>query len=96
MRLMSETLAVRDAKARLSELIARAARGEDIVITQDGHAVARLVSVQATGSMAGDDKGATELSAITTALCDLRGEVAAEGGALRLADILKWRDEGRH
>ncbi len=33
-----------DAKARLSELLDRVARGEQIVITRHGKAVARLVS----------------------------------------------------
>jgi prevent-host-death family protein len=36
---------VRNAKARLSELLDRAAKGEEIVITSDGRPKARLVAV---------------------------------------------------
>ena len=36
---------VRNAKARLSELLDRAARGEEIVITSDGKPKARIVSI---------------------------------------------------
>jgi prevent-host-death family protein len=38
---------VRGAKARLSELLDRAARGEEIVITSDGKPKARLVAIEA-------------------------------------------------
>lgn len=37
---------VRTAKAKLSELLDRAARGEEVVITSDGRAKARLVAVR--------------------------------------------------
>lgn len=37
---------VRQAKARLSELLDRAARGEEIIITSDGRPKARLVAVE--------------------------------------------------
>ena len=36
---------VRNAKARLSELLDRAANGEEVVITSDGRPKARLVAV---------------------------------------------------
>lgn len=44
---MSETLSVPDAKARLAELIDRAAAGEEIIISQDGRPMARLVPMPA-------------------------------------------------
>ncbi len=37
---------VRTAKAKLSELLDRAAKGEEVVITSDGRAKARLVAVR--------------------------------------------------
>jgi prevent-host-death family protein len=37
---------VRKAKAKLSELLDRAAKGEEVVITSDGRAKARLVAVR--------------------------------------------------
>jgi prevent-host-death family protein len=45
-----ETVTIREAKARLSELIAKACRGEEIVITRGSKPVVRLVAVsQALG-----------------------------------------------
>ncbi len=37
---------VRGAKAKLSELLDRAARGEEIIITSDGKPKARLVAIE--------------------------------------------------
>ena len=37
---------VRGAKAKLSELLDRAARGEEIIITSDGRPKARLVAIE--------------------------------------------------
>jgi prevent-host-death family protein len=37
---------VRGAKARLSELLDRAARGEEIIITSDGRPKARLIAIE--------------------------------------------------
>jgi len=42
---MSEQVNVQDAKTRLSELLSRAARGEDIVIARSGKPIARLVAI---------------------------------------------------
>ena len=52
----SSTISLADAKARLSELIARAEAGEEIVVTRHGQPVARITAVrppkQAIPSMA--------------------------------------------
>ena len=40
---MSRTVDVGDAQAQLSDLIARAEEGEDVVVTRDGVPVARIV-----------------------------------------------------
>lgn len=42
---------VRAAKARLSELLERAAAGEEIVITSDGRPKARLIGLAGTGAV---------------------------------------------
>ena len=42
---MSRTVDVGDAQAQLSNLIARAEEGEDVIITRDGVPVARIVPV---------------------------------------------------
>jgi prevent-host-death family protein len=39
-------IAVSDAKARLLDLVRRAERGEEVVLTRHGQAIARLVSVR--------------------------------------------------
>ncbi|MFV0513951.1 MAG: type II toxin-antitoxin system Phd/YefM family antitoxin [Jhaorihella sp.] len=41
---------IAEAKAKLSELIAAAERGEDVVIARGGRPIVRLVSAQAKGS----------------------------------------------
>jgi prevent-host-death family protein len=41
-----------EAKTKLSQLVARAQAGEDIVISRDGKAVARLVRIEPSGSRA--------------------------------------------
>jgi len=46
------TVGIFEAKNRLSELIARAARGEEIVITRRGEHVARLLPPQALDTSA--------------------------------------------
>ena len=43
---MSETVDIEDAKARLSQLVDRAANGEEVVITRNGRPVARLVGLR--------------------------------------------------
>jgi antitoxin (DNA-binding transcriptional repressor) of toxin-antitoxin stability system len=40
---MSESIGIREAKGRLSELISQVENGEDVVITRHGAPVARLV-----------------------------------------------------
>lgn len=54
---MAREYSLRDAKARLSELIDQAARGEDIVITRRGRPVARLSSVAAPRRQSGALRG---------------------------------------
>jgi len=59
---------LRDAKGRLSELVQRAADGEEIVITVRGEPLARLTAVKAARSPALDrDAWVTELSAAAKA-----------------------------
>lgn len=47
MRCVMNTYGAFEAKNRLSELLARVERGEEIVITRHGHAIARLVPATA-------------------------------------------------
>ncbi|SMF41159.1 prevent-host-death family protein [Tistlia consotensis] len=46
---MTETLNITEARARFSELVQRARRGEEILISREGQVVARLVPAQGQG-----------------------------------------------
>jgi prevent-host-death family protein len=49
-----ETVTIREAKARLSQLIAKACRGEEIIIMRGSEAVVRLVAIAATEAVRGE------------------------------------------
>jgi prevent-host-death family protein len=76
-----------DAKTRLSELLDRVERGEQIVITRHGKAVARLVPE-------GGHNVADALAAVEE-LTRHRKELAARGVRVTQAEIRAMRDEGR-
>ena len=46
---MSKPVNIADAKARLPELVERAARGEEVIIARNGEPRARLVPLRARG-----------------------------------------------
>ena len=46
---MSEAVNLYDAKTHLSQLVERAARGEEIIIAKAGRPLARLVALDSTG-----------------------------------------------
>jgi prevent-host-death family protein len=76
-----------DAKTRLSELLDRVEKGEQIVITRHGKPIARLVP-----------EGAYDRAAALAALERLtarRKELAAAGVRITQAEIRAMRDEGR-
>jgi prevent-host-death family protein len=76
-----------DAKTRLSELLDRVEKGEQIVITRHGKPVARLIPE------GGHDRAAAmaALERITTR----RKDLAAAGVRITQAEIRAMRDEGR-
>ena len=76
-----------DAKTRLSELLDRVEKGEQIVITRHGKPVARLVPE------GGHDRAAAR--AAVDELTRLRKELAARGVRVTQAEIRAMRDEGR-
>ena len=82
---MSErTVNVAEAKAHLSELIAAAEAGEDVVITKRGKAVVRLIA-EPTSRIAGNLRWLTE----TTAAMAIQEENSA-------TLIRRMRDDARH
>jgi prevent-host-death family protein len=86
-----ETVGLFDAKTHLSELIARAERGEEVIITRHNKPVAKLVPIT------------TEISPelyrkrleILAELQAVGREIAKRGGPITVEEILSWRDEGR-
>ena len=71
------------AKARFAELLDEVERGETVVITRHGKAVARLVP----------DEGARRAAA-RRAMAEIR-EMRKHAGRATVQEILAWRDEGR-
>ena len=78
---MSITVDIGEAQARLSELVARAEAGEEIVITRDNAPVALLTHLPRA-----DD--------IRAAIEEIR-DARAGLPATTVEEILGWRDEGR-
>ena len=76
-----------DAKTRLSELLDRVEKGEQIVITRHGKPIARLVPE------GGHNKAAAH--AAVARIRVLRAELAAKGVDFSDAEIRALRDEGR-
>src|SRR4051794_23559705 len=81
------TIGAYDAKARLSELLDRVQRGEQIVITRHGKPVARLVPE------GGHDRAAAH--AAVARIRALRAKLAAEGVDMSDDELRALRDEGR-
>jgi prevent-host-death family protein len=76
-----------DAKNRLSELVDRAERGEETVITRRGKAVAKLVPV-ATRTEA-------DIERARDAMKRIRERAKKFGGKFDWDEWKKYRDEGR-
>ncbi len=78
-----ESIGLFEAKTHLSELVARAERGEEVIITRHNKPVARLVPIR---------QGATEAADRRQALAEL---LAGAKGCLLGQDWKAMRDEGR-
>jgi prevent-host-death family protein len=81
------TVGAYDAKSRLSELLDRVERGEQIIITRHGKPIARLVPE------GGHDRDRAR--AAVRRIRALRAKLAARGVDLTDAEIRALRDEGR-
>lgn len=87
----TQTIGLFEAKTHLSELVARAERGEEVIITRHNKPVAKLVPIT------------TEISPelyrkrleILAELQAVGRDIAARGGPITVEEILSWRDEGR-
>lgn len=86
---MAETIGVFDAKARFSELVERAERGEEIVVTRHGRPVARVAP------LAKAQRTPEETADMITRAQALRERIRAGGGATAQTEIQSWKEAGR-
>lgn len=83
------THALAEAKDRLSELVAAAQGGEEIVITRHGKPVARLVPM-------GEEMGKiAQRRAAIEELALLRADMRARGTGVTREEIIAWKNEER-
>lgn len=76
-------------KDRLSEFIAAAEAGNEIVITRHGKAAARLVPIE-------DDEAArARARAAGERLKAMRDKMRAEGRTATIEEMIAWKNEGR-
>ncbi|MEO7854214.1 MAG: type II toxin-antitoxin system prevent-host-death family antitoxin [Rubrivivax sp.] len=80
-----------EAKTHLSELVARAERGEEVIITRHNKPVAKLVPIHTEVSA---DLVRRRIKALAE-LQQIGRDIAAQGGPITVEEILAWRDEGR-
>ena len=85
-----ETVGLFEAKTHLSELIARAERGEETIITRHNKPVAKIVPI----SKVSPELYAQRIEAIK-GMQAIGREIEKRGGPLTVEEILSWRDEGR-
>ncbi len=85
-----ESIGLFEAKTHLSELIARAERGEEVIITRHNKPVAKLVPINEVPA----DLVARRRRALAE-LQDIGRRMVERGGPITVDEILQWRDEGR-
>ena len=85
-----ESIGLFEAKTHLSELSARAERGEEVIITRHNKPVAKLVPINEVPA----DLIARRRRALAE-LQDIGRRMVARGGPITIEEILQWRDEGR-
>ncbi|GGA44311.1 type II toxin-antitoxin system Phd/YefM family antitoxin [Sphingomonas psychrolutea] len=74
-------------KDKMSEIMAAAEAGEDVVITRHGRDYMKLVPVE-------EDRMARQRAAIA-GLLELREELRAKGVRVSSEEIIEWKNEGR-
>jgi prevent-host-death family protein len=85
-----ESIGLFEAKTHLSELIARAERGEEVIITRHNKPVAKLVPINEISPELYQQR-----LKLLAELQDIGRRMEAEGGPITVEEILQWRDEGR-
>lgn len=89
---MTVTFGVFDAKSRFSELIDRAEKGEEIIVTRHGRVVARIAPPEDAAAPA---RTAREGAAIVEQFRALREDIRATSGPVTRAEIRAWIREGQ-
>ena len=85
-----ETVGLFEAKTHLSELIARAERGEETIITRHNKPVAKIVPIMKVSPALVRQR----LKAIA-GMQEIGREMIARGGPITNEEILEWVREGR-
>ena len=85
-----ETIGLFEAKTHLSELVARAEQGEEVIITRHNKPVAKLVPISQVSAelVARRREAIAQLEAIGR-------QVVARTGGITREEILEWVREGR-
>ncbi len=78
---MTVTVKVAEAKAHLSELLARVEAGEEVIISRGNDPIARLSRIRKENN-------------IETAIAEIRA-MRAQAKPVTQEEIRAWRDEGR-
>lgn len=83
------SVALSEAKDRLSEFVSAAEAGDEIIITRHGKPRAKLVAI--------DDQAERRRRAIAAwdALRVQRDRMRAEGRTATMAEMIAWKNEGR-
>lgn len=79
------TVGAFEAKTKLSELLDRVERGEEVVITRHGKPVARLVG----------DQTSEKAEKLKAEFARIRERLRAEGVSFTREEIIELRDKGR-
>jgi prevent-host-death family protein len=87
---MTDTVGLFEAKTHLSELVARAEAGEEVIITRHNKPVARIVPMQQSASF-----DAERRRKAVAALQQIGRDIAARGKPLTSGEIAEWVREGR-
>lgn len=86
------TLGVFDAKNRFSELIDRAERGEETIVTRHGRVVARIAPPEAATPQA---RTPEEIAALFERVRLNREAIRKTSGPVTQAEIKAWKQEGQ-
>ena len=85
-----ESIGLFEAKTHLSELVARAERGEEVIITRHNKPVAKLVPI----SEVSPELYQRRMVALD-AWQAIGRDMQKRGGPITVEELLAWRDEGR-